>query len=810
MLFFIVYKWFLRWLFSPSQTKSASLSLIVTCFIQILVLAILTLCFSSAYSQENTEKTKAKASNMTVADLLKEAKLLARDDREKSIDLANKVLIKSKASKNYRVSAQTHTLLGKLSQQLKDIDQSTYHFLQASLLYKKTNDTRSYIMASIDYAKILISKKRFGEADKIIGELLPIAQEYGDELPIYLVLMTRGGGYYQQKRYEEAITQYKHAIKYLLDHDENTQKNLALTYHQIAQSYKQLKNNDQSIVFYKKALEVYTSLQNQDSIARTLKNLAMSERKRRNYLPALDYAIRGLRIQKQLNAPDDLAKALIGAGIIYRLLGRYEESLNHIHEAHLFYKKENKISDIAETSNQMGLIYTRIKKFDQARSFYQLTIDLPEEKVKKKIRAAALREIAVIDFESGHYDSAFVVAKQAYEIYQNENETLKNSITARIIAKIYLAKKNDTQAIVYGREALSLAIESKNIKYQIKSLTLLGQTLTHTNTDEAISLLKKSIDLSTQINLKSEKLYAIQAIRLAEKLRGNIAESLRYAEEEIALSIIVQQEKEKNELIREKANLDSRKMEMELKSLRKQAALDQLELAHKNSEIEIASQAQLISELELTKNRYASFALASLLSICFIVAIFIYRRFVDSRKRNRELDYLAARDPLTNCYNRRILFDLMNRDFSDVDELNEYSIIMADIDHFKAVNDTHGHSAGDAVLRGVANILQEGIRQNDIAARFGGEEFCIILPGAAQDQAIRIAEAIRQKVETSRFDGITVTCSFGVTSIRFNAKTPAALIDQADLALYKSKTGGRNQVTLWDKTLKPAGQEVSS
>jgi polar amino acid transport system substrate-binding protein len=131
---------------------------------------------------------------------------------------------------------------------------------------------------------------------------------------------------------------------------------------------------------------------------------------------------------------------------------------------------------------------------------------------------------------------------------------------------------------------------------------------------------------------------------------------------------------------------------------------------------------------------------------------------------------------------------------------------MVDIDHFKAVNDNYGHSTGDAVLSAVANILQNSVRQNDIVARFGGEEFCIVLPGTPQEQAMNIAETIRQKVEASSFDNISVTCSFGVTSIKFNAKAPSELIEQADLALFKSKSLGRNQVTLWDKTFKSKGK----
>nr|WP_310736030.1 MULTISPECIES: GGDEF domain-containing protein [unclassified Pseudoalteromonas] len=242
-------------------------------------------------------------------------------------------------------------------------------------------------------------------------------------------------------------------------------------------------------------------------------------------------------------------------------------------------------------------------------------------------------------------------------------------------------------------------------------------------------------------------------------------------------------------------------MEIELETLREKEKRHQLELEKKNNQIEIAAQARVISELELSKNKYASIALAFLLAACLAIVLLVYRSFIASKKRNEELDYLAARDPLTNCYNRRILFEVMNRDFLDLPQIEEYCILMVDIDHFISVNDTYGHSIGDTVLCGVAELLQANIRKSDSVARFGGEEFCIILPNTTQEQAIRIAEAIRIKVEKATFEDIPVTCSFGVTSIKFKARTPSELIEQADLALYEAKSLGRNQVALWDASL---------
>lgn len=603
---------------------------------------------------------------------------------------------------------------------------------------------------------------------------------------------------YKQKKYDDAIAQYTYAVEHLSEKDKAEYIIIGTSYKKIAQAYKRLKNREQTAHFYKKTLDVFTELNDLKNIARTLNTLAEAERYLGHYEISLDYSIQGLEIHKQIDDPEGQAKALMGAGIIYRYIGRYEQSLKSIYEAHQYYKKVNNISGLAKTSNQMGLIYSRLKQFEQGRSFYQLTIDLSEQGVDSKTLASALREMAVIDLDSGNYESAKVFIKKAFEIYQRTNNITNQSLTARITGNIYRAQQDDSTAIKYYRKSLALAVKADSKLYQVKAHLPLAMALIGKNDDEAISLLKNTLVLSSQMNITSYQLYAYRELLRAEKSRGNIAESLGYAEKQIEFTEIIQKEREDNELVMEKAKLHSHKIELELEFLREKAKADTLELAKKTDEIEIAEQSRLISELQLTKNKYANFALVFLLVLCLLAVIFIYRRFADSRKQNRELDYLAVRDPLTNCYNRRALFDLLNRDFVDTELLDEYSIIMVDIDNFKKVNDVHGHIFGDAVLCSVAKILQSAIRANDTAARFGGEEFCLVLPGVEKDQAMRIAETIRKKIKDSCIEGITVTCSFGVTSIHFHAETPTELINQADLALYKSKACGRNQVTLWD------------
>jgi diguanylate cyclase (GGDEF)-like protein len=173
--------------------------------------------------------------------------------------------------------------------------------------------------------------------------------------------------------------------------------------------------------------------------------------------------------------------------------------------------------------------------------------------------------------------------------------------------------------------------------------------------------------------------------------------------------------------------------------------------------------------------------------------------------KNAELVRLATRDPLTDCLNRRAFFERLEPIFMKARaEGRQLCCIMSDIDHFKRFNDQYGHAVGDQVIQIVSRLISNSLRTDDLLCRYGGEEFCTILPDTDIEQAIAIAERIRMKIATSGGDSLrttdrlTVTSSFGVSSLSLGAQDPAEIIDQADAALYSSKQNGRNRVTRFD------------
>ncbi len=167
--------------------------------------------------------------------------------------------------------------------------------------------------------------------------------------------------------------------------------------------------------------------------------------------------------------------------------------------------------------------------------------------------------------------------------------------------------------------------------------------------------------------------------------------------------------------------------------------------------------------------------------------------------QNAALKEMSMKDPLTGCLNRRAFFELFDTEWSSSKRYGyELSCIMMDIDYFKKINDNHGHSKGDEVLKALPQVINDNTRKSDQICRYGGEEFCILMPHTEIDDAVSVAEKIREKIEDRNPGDIHTTVSIGVSATNFEAKNPQELIDQADKALYHSKHNGRNQHTRWD------------
>lgn len=202
--------------------------------------------------------------------------------------------------------------------------------------------------------------------------------------------------------------------------------------------------------------------------------------------------------------------------------------------------------------------------------------------------------------------------------------------------------------------------------------------------------------------------------------------------------------------------------------------------------------AQVATEAKM-KNLKLFYPVAILIVI--INALTIVLAYADVRKK---LEYRATVDSLTDVYNRYAFRKFLQDELLRAERFgHHFALIYFDVDHFKAINDTFGHQAGDNVLRELALLVKSSVRKLDTIARVGGEEFAIIAPETSREDAIVLAEKLRTKIESHQFSTVQdITVSLGVTTFRKGCSVEE-MIDQADKALYRAKEKGRNNVVYY-------------
>lgn len=179
----------------------------------------------------------------------------------------------------------------------------------------------------------------------------------------------------------------------------------------------------------------------------------------------------------------------------------------------------------------------------------------------------------------------------------------------------------------------------------------------------------------------------------------------------------------------------------------------------------------------------------------------IQRDVTEQKNIEQKLEILSRTDPLTGLLNRRSFDEILKNELSRFKRSGEiYSLLMLDIDHFKQINDKYGHATGDVAIRAVSQSFESILRLHDIAARIGGDEFCVLLPYANKKVAYTVAEKLRETVSNATIaainEEIPMTISIGVSQVEQEDVDHTAILKRADENMYKAKTAGRNRVCI--------------
>ncbi len=272
------------------------------------------------------------------------------------------------------------------------------------------------------------------------------------------------------------------------------------------------------------------------------------------------------------------------------------------------------------------------------------------------------------------------------------------------------------------------------------------------------------------------------------KIESDIANSA--GDQQKALALFQQYHEVATRLQSKKASSRLFDLKLALESERKDAQIQQLEQKSRLQSLQILAK-------EAQQQRSALVIGCAILIFILLSGVIYYQR-----RKTQHLYELSVHDPLTNLFNRRHAISVIEHWLEQQrSERQVFSVFIIDIDHFKEVNDTYGHPIGDKLLVAIANAASTIIRPSDVLARFGGEEFICLLPRISTEEADRIAERIRHKVDSTVItldDGATIqrTVSIGITHVDFNDLDINSILKRADVAMYQAKEAGRNRVSI--------------
>ncbi len=383
------------------------------------------------------------------------------------------------------------------------------------------------------------------------------------------------------------------------------------------------------------------------------------------------------------------------------------------------------------------------------------------------------------------------------------DDTLGQQSVFKAVDGLYSAQQDVKEILPIKVDILSLKTLSEHdrVSAQVELLKLQEIDLTLNHAEQYIlHLIRANI-----ANIEGQEHKVINWLNKAIKLESSLAkkqsDSPLFANAYLMLASIYERQGA------DKKAFDSNKQYIkkyfahlkQQKSLRVKRLSEKYDIEKKHEENELLTQNSQIKYLALSRAESERKQQNSNIAIFIVAAVILFLLLLRQFKIRRALTLLAKTDSLTLLPNRRSFFDkgyvYMEQALL---ENRELSVLMLDIDHFKKINDSFGHDAGDKAICNVAALTGETMRSRDFLARIGGEEFAAILPDANIEQARAIAERMREKIQESSNENINnnnqITVSIGLASIKDVNESFDGLLHAADMAMYQAKSNGRNQV----------------
>ncbi len=540
----------------------------------------------------------------------------------------------------------------------------------------------------------------------------------------------------------------------------------------------------------------------------------------------LPFALKSIKYYKSKNKfNNNYYNVAFTLSDIYLQMNELDKAISILLENIQKAESQHKWKFYKNTVMQLANFYMYKQIYDKALEAYYELLSNKNCKLTNLNKAEIYLQLGKI-FSDKNGDNAEKYLLKSINFYKKAyNGIVKEMEPYNVLANIYATRKLYNKALDYYYKAFSIANENNDLYSQSIIYNNIGEIFREKGEyDKALQYYDKSLNLyKNQFNdedllailyLNKSLIYfaerkykkALDEIKKTEKLRGFQISSGTFLDIYKSYSKIYEKLKNyKKSLYYLKKYLD---LEKKLNSNERQEKINNLQLKletqHIEEKLKLLKKDKKIKELKYQQVKLRN-RLYTILGVLFLaISLFFAYSFYRSQKinakikiMNKKLEELSRKDPLTKLSNRRDVTEKIKYEIVRAQRKGEaITFLMCDLDHFKQINDKYGHDAGDFVLVGFANILRTTLRKQDLIARWGGEEFLIVLPETNGENGFLVAEKIRKRVKASVLtyhnSEIKISVTIGVSEYE-EGMPMETIIKRADMALYIGKSKGRNQ-----------------
>jgi diguanylate cyclase (GGDEF)-like protein len=470
------------------------------------------------------------------------------------------------------------------------------------------------------------------------------------------------------------------------------------------------------------------------------------------YHSALLQALEAYTIYEKINHDHGISRSLNAVGTANMHLGNYPEAFAQLMRGVKICEQIGDTRYKAVLLYHLGNLHIRLEDYEKALSYLEESLSLCEKAREAGWMGELLADLCAAHFHLGDLDNALKFGRESAKVYGKGGDQYGVPIALNAVGQVYLEMGEYEQAKTYHLQALESCESISNFTETIQTLYHLGKLFqTQGQTNTALDFLNQALEKASGMGVKHQIYRCHRALANLYQEIGDYKNALdHYKSYHDTKEAVINQQIEHR--------------------------LQSLEVMHRLSEIQRDAEIYRLKSSNLENE-------------------------IEERKKTQaKLEELATTDPLTGLLNRRHFFERFEEELDRAVRINvPISVVMVDIDHFKRVNDQHGHLVGDQVLIEIAKRINSSLRKIDTICRYGGEEFAILLPGTDLTQAEQVAERVWRKVADTPIKRagveVSVSVSLGVANKeQKESMTSNTLINHADQALYAAKKAGRNQV----------------